>query len=180
MPTGTHVRRRFEPPKRYHLKQKRRWPWIIVTIFVTLLISVVVTRSQEQPQQQTVGTASTPGPPSPPTTVAPVTLPPATEEPSPGETVSQTNAREKAADYLAYSSFSRTGLIDQLEFEGFIEADAVYAVDALDVDWNEQAAEKAADYLDHSSFSRTGLIDQLEFEGFTPAQAEYGVGTTGL
>jgi len=90
------------------------------------------------------------------------------------------NARRKAADYLDYSAFSRTGLIDQLQFEGFSASDATYGVDSLKVDWNEQAAKKAAEYLDYSAFSRSGLIDQLLFEGFTPAQAEYGVSTTGL
>ena len=105
---------------------------------------------------------------------------PAAPEPVAGETVSQKNPRQKAADYLDYSSFSHSGLIDQLVFEGFTQADAAYGVDALKVDWNEQAAKKAADYLDYSSFSHSGLIDQLVFEGFTQAEAEYGVGTTGL
>jgi hypothetical protein len=51
----------------------------------------------------------------------------------------------------------------------------VEGVNAVSVNWNEQAAKKAADYLDVSAFSRSGLIDQLEFEGFTTAQAQYGV-----
>ena len=67
-----------------------------------------------------------------------------------------------------------------MKFEGFPDADAIYGVDALNVDWNAQAAQKAASYLKYSSFSRSGLIDQLLFEGFTPEQAEYGVSTTGL
>lgn len=115
-----------------------------------------------------------------PTTTTTAPPPPTTVDPFAGETVSQRNARQKGADYLDYSAFSRTGLIDQLKYEGFTQADAAYAVDALHVDWNEQAAKKAADYLDYSSFSRSGLIEQLVYEGFTQAQAEYGVGTTGL
>ena len=91
------------------------------------------------------------------------------------ESVGERNARETAADYLEYSAFSRNGLIGQLEFEGFTPAQAEYGVDAVDTDWNEQAALSAADYLEYSAFSRNGLIGQLEFEGFTPAQAEYGV-----
>ena len=87
---------------------------------------------------------------------------------------------DKAADYLDFMSFSRSGLIKQLEYEGFTQEDATYGADALNVDWNEQAAKKAADYLDFTSFSRSGLIKQLEYEGFTQAQAEYGVSTTGL
>lgn len=100
--------------------------------------------------------------------------------PPPTETVSQENARQKAADYLDYSSFSQSGLIEQLEYEGFTQADAAYGVVALNVDWNEQAAKQAAEYLDYSSFSRSGLIEQLVYEGFTQGQAEYGVSTTGL
>jgi TM2 domain-containing membrane protein YozV len=95
-------------------------------------------------------------------------------------TMSQQNARDKAADYLEYSAFSRTGLIKQLAFEKYSAADATWAVDHMTVDWNEQAAKKAKDYLEYSSFSRAGLKDQLAYEGYTPAQAEYGVSKTGL
>ena len=75
---------------------------------------------------------------------------------------------------MDYTSFSRQGLIDQLLFENYSPEAAQYAVDAVDTDWNEQAAEKAQEYLDYTSFSRQGLVDQLIFEGFTPEQAEYG------
>ena len=95
-------------------------------------------------------------------------------------TVSQQNALRKAADYLEYTAFSRTGLIGQLEYEEFSTADATWAVDRVTVNWNEQAAKKAKDYLEYTAFSRTGLIDQLIYEGYTPAQAEYGVSKTGL
>ncbi len=95
------------------------------------------------------------------------------------ETMGQKNARKKAESYLRFSAFSRVGLIEQLEFEGFTTEDAEYAVDVIDVDWNEQAAKKAESYLDFSSFSRDGLIDQLEFEGFTYEQAVYGVESVG-
>ncbi len=91
------------------------------------------------------------------------------------ESSGETNAREKGESYLRYTAFSREGLIDQLEYEGFTTAEATYAVDAITVDWNEQAALKAASYLDHQSFSRSGLQEQLEYEGFTPAQAAHGV-----
>jgi Host cell surface-exposed lipoprotein len=94
---------------------------------------------------------------------------------SSGLSSGQENARQQAESYLDYSAFSRKGLIEQLEFEGYSTADATYAVDNVTVDWNEQAALKAKDYLDYSSFSRSGLIEQLIFEGFTRAQAEYGV-----
>ena len=89
-------------------------------------------------------------------------------------TPSEDRAYAKAQDYLDMTAFSASGLIDQLEFEGFSTADAVDAVSKHTVDWNEQAAKKAADYLDMTSFSQSGLVEQLEFEGFTPAQAQYG------
>ncbi|GAA4606163.1 hypothetical protein GCM10023107_75020 [Actinoplanes octamycinicus] len=113
----------------------------------------------------------------------PTTEPAATEavaEPTKELTVAQQNAVEKAADYLSYSSFSRSGLIKQLKFEGFSTKDATFGVDAQKADWNEQAAKKAAEYLDFSSFSRSGLIKQLKFEGFTTKQANYGVKKVGL
>ena len=95
-------------------------------------------------------------------------------------TVSQQNAVRSAGDYLEYTAFSRTGLIEQLEYEGFSNEDAVWGVDGVTVDWNEQAAKSAKDYLEYTSFSRSGLVEQLVYEGFTPAQAEYGVSKTGL
>ena len=89
-------------------------------------------------------------------------------------TVSQINADLKAKSYLRYSSFSRSGLISQLEFEGFSTADAIYGTDKQNANWSEQSALKAKSYLRTSAFSRSGLISQLEFEGFSTADAIYG------
>jgi hypothetical protein len=94
---------------------------------------------------------------------------------APSESSGQENARESAESYLSTQAFSRSGLIHQLKYEGYSTADATYAVDAITVDWNEQAALSARSYLDTQSFSRAGLQHQLEYEGFTPAQAAYGV-----
>ncbi|MFV8301017.1 Ltp family lipoprotein [Mycolicibacterium fortuitum] len=98
----------------------------------------------------------------------------------PVSTASQRNAVRSAKGYLDYSAFSRQGLIEQLEYEGFSAADATFAVDSIAVDWNVQAAKAAKAYLDYSGFSRSGLIDQLEYEGYTPAQAAYGATAAGL
>ena len=103
-----------------------------------------------------------------------------TAEPTRELTVSQENATAKAADYLSYSSFSRSALIKQLKFEGFSVKDATFGVNAQKADWNEQAAKKAAEYLEAGSFSRSGLIRQLKFEGFTTRQATHGVKKVGL
>lgn len=98
----------------------------------------------------------------------------------PSESAGQQNAREKAAEYLSNGAFSRSGLIDQLKYEGFSTADATYGTDAQNADWNAEAASKAKEYLSNEAFSHSGLVDQLEYEGFTPSQAEYGVATAGL
>lgn len=95
-------------------------------------------------------------------------------------TKAQENAVKKAKAYLNTMAFSRSGLIKQLEFEGFTNEEAVYGVDNVSVDWNEQAVKKAKAYLDTMAFSRSGLIKQLEFEGFTHEQAVYGVEQNGL
>lgn len=95
-------------------------------------------------------------------------------------TPGQKNAVRAAEQYLDYSSFSREGLIDQLEFEEYSVADATFAVDFVAPDWNEQAAKSAETYLDYTAFSRQSLIDQLVFEGFTVEQAQYGVDSAGI
>ena len=90
-------------------------------------------------------------------------------------TVSQRNAAAKGSSYLRTSAFSRSGLISQLEFEGFSLEDATFGADAQKADWKAQAVKKAASYLKTSAFSRTGLISQMEFEGFSDAEAVHGV-----
>ena len=84
------------------------------------------------------------------------------------------SALQMAHDYLRSSAFSRTGLIEQLEYEGFSEGDATYAVDNCGADWKAQAALMAKQYRKSSVFSHNGLVGQLEYEGFTHEQAEYG------
>lgn len=100
-------------------------------------------------------------------------------DPEPRATVGERNAQNKALDYLSFSAFSHSGLIEQLEYEGFTHEEAVYGADNSGADWNEQASLKAQEYMDSSSFSRDGLIEQLEYEGFTRQQAEHGVQAVG-
>jgi hypothetical protein len=90
------------------------------------------------------------------------------------ETLGQENARKSAKNYLDYTAFSRSGLIKQLEYEGYSTEEATYGVDALNTDWNDQAVKSAKNYLDYTAFSRSGLIEQLEYEGFTTEEATYG------
>ena len=103
-----------------------------------------------------------------------------TDSSSDNPTLSQQNALDAASTYLNISSFSYTGLIQQLEsYDQYSEEDATYAADHCGANWNEQAAKSAQSYLDISNFSRDGLIQQLKFVGFTDDQAEYGVSAVG-
>ena len=94
-------------------------------------------------------------------------------------TTGEINALASALLYLQVSSFSYSGLIDQLEYEGYTEQEAKYGADYCGADWNEQAAKSAKSYLDILPFSRSELIEQLEYEGFTHDQAVYGVEQNG-
>jgi uncharacterized lipoprotein YddW (UPF0748 family) len=138
---------------------------------VVIGVGCGTTTESEQPPAATTTPADEPTTASTP---APV------EEEAPDESVAQENAREAAESYLDTQAFSRKGLIEQLEYEGYSTKDATYAVGAIAVDWKEQAAKSAASYLDTQAFSRSGLIEQLEYEGFTHRQAVYGVNQTGL
>lgn len=100
--------------------------------------------------------------------------------PATGETVSQKNAVKKAKSYLNYTGFSRDGLVAQLEYDQFSNADAVYGADNAGGNWMEEAAQKAKAYMEYSAFSRGSLIEQLKYDKFTQEQAEYGANSVGL
>ena len=91
------------------------------------------------------------------------------------------SAVDTAKSYLNSLYFSREGLIEQLEYEGFSNSEATAAVDSLIVDWNQQAAGCARNYLrTFPDWSRSEMIDQLEYEGFSYSQAAYGADAVGL
>lgn len=168
-----------------HCRKKQGKSGCLIIIIVVLILMVIGamgggddTQSDEnnvdnQPQQtQTVDTEKNDA-----DTSNEQSSPPSTQEDT--LTLGQKNALSMAKRYLDYTAFSYSGLIEQLEYEGYSTEEATYAVDNCGADWNEQAALKAQDYLDYASFSRSGLIDQLLFEGFTSEQAEYGVTAVG-
>lgn len=107
---------------------------------------------------------------------------------APKYTVAQENAIESARSYLAMGSgFSRAGLIEQLSStsgDGFTRRLAVFAVNHIKVNWNQQAVLSAKAYLSEGTgFSRASLIDQLHAsagDGFTLAQATYAANHVGL
>lgn len=96
-------------------------------------------------------------------------------ETEPELSLNQKNAIRKAESYLKIMAFSRSGLIEQLEYEGFTSEEAIFAVDNIIVDWNEQAYLKAENYLSTFAFSKDGLIEQLEYEKFTKEQISYAI-----
>lgn len=102
-----------------------------------------------------------------------------TLEEKPVFSLAQQNAIGSAQDYLAFTGFSRTGLIGQLEYEGFTTEEATFGVDNAGADWNAEAAEAAEQYLEYSAFSRQGLYDQLAYEGYLPAEIEFGLAAVG-
>lgn len=90
------------------------------------------------------------------------------------------NALSAACDYLKYMPMSYSSLIEELEFEGYSNEEAVYAADNCGADWDEQAVKCAEDYADIMEGSRSNLIEQLEYEGFTSEQAEYAADAIGF
>jgi Host cell surface-exposed lipoprotein len=136
-------------------------------------------------------TTAAPAATAPASTAAPATTaPPTTATPTttkPKLTLSQQNAIAAAQQYLGEGTgFSQAGLIAQLDSpdgDGYSVADATFAVDSLNVDWNAQAVDAAKGYLQTSSFSCTDLVQQLDSPDgsqFTPAQAEYAAKAVGL
>ncbi|EOM77723.1 hypothetical protein DW322_00590 [Rhodococcus rhodnii] len=183
-------------------KKRKKWPWVVGAIALVLAFGAAFGEADTDTAGTATAAPSNeaavvPAPPAPAAPVAPVApvapaeaavdaapavdavLPVTTAASAPAPTepqvsAGQRNALRSAEQYLQFTAFSRSGLIDQLAFEGFSTEDATYAADTVTVDWNEQAARSAEQYLDFTSFSRSGLVDQLVFEGFTAAQAEYG------
>lgn len=102
-----------------------------------------------------------------------------TLEEKPVFTLAQQNAIGSAKNYLSLMGFSRTGLIGQLEFEGFSTDEATFGVDNAGADWNAEAAQSAEQYLAVSTFSRQGLYDQLAFEGFQASEIDFGLAAVG-
>lgn len=163
---------------------KRKWFIALAAVFALGAISSAMGGGEDAPATADQAAVEQPSAPAPEAPADPAPAPEAAAPEAPAMTVSQENAVEKAESYLDLTGFSRSGLIDQLEFEGFTTEDATFAVEYLEstgaVDWNAEAVEKAESYMDLTAFSRSGLIEQLEFEGFTTEQANYAADQVGL
>lgn len=112
---------------------------------------------------------------TPKPTAKPTAKPTPKATPEDTTTAGEKNALRAAKNYLDFTAFSYSGLIKQLEYEGYSNDEAVYAADNCGANWNQQALKSAKNYLDYMPFSYSGLIKQLEYEGFTTKQATYGV-----
>ena len=152
----------------------RRHPWIlgvagIITVVLVLSSLPEGNKQENSPAefnnqtQQGTGFSSLSGEPTSDGTI------------EDSATIGERNALSQAKSYLEYSSFSASGLIEQLEYEGYTTEEAQYAVANCNADWNEQALNKALSYLEFSSFSYSGLHEQLTYEGFLPAEVQYAV-----
>ena len=95
-------------------------------------------------------------------------------------TKAQENCKRSAVEYLEIAAFSKQGLIEQLVFEGYSEADATSVVNNLNVDWSSQAYYCAVEYDNLFPMSRQEMIEQLSYEGFTNEEAIYAVDNLGL
>ena len=98
-------------------------------------------------------------------------------------TGAQQQAVDAAEDYLSEGQgFSDQGLLGQLTSSagsGFEQADAEFAINDLNPNWDAQAVDAASGYLSEGQgFSEQGLVQQLTSSagsGFTEAQAEYAI-----
>jgi hypothetical protein len=101
-------------------------------------------------------------------------------------TAPEKNAIRAARSYLSISAFSKLGLIQQLSSSagsGYPHKVAVYAVDSLHENWDNEAVKAAKSYLKISAFSCSGMIQQLSSSAgaqFTVRQAEYGAKKAGV
>lgn len=83
-------------------------------------------------------------------------------------------ASSRARQYLGVQNFSRSGLISQLEYDGYSEADATAAADALNLDWTDQARQRAAYFAGTQQWTRDQMVSQLEYEGWSADDAAAG------
>ena len=86
------------------------------------------------------------------------------------------NCYDQAMSYLDFMAFSRNGLIQQLQHDGYTDQAISNALDLLEkyyVSWDTEAVKKAQEYMETFSFSQQRLYEQLIHDGFTEEQANY-------
>ena len=140
-------------------------------VAVLLLVSGCSTTNTPEPIEDTVETTSV-------EVVEPTTTPEPTEDAVPSEFLA---AVAKAQLYVESMPFSEKGLYDQLTAEmgeQFSPEAANYAINMIEVNWNEEALEAAMIYLEDLHMSPDAIHEQLVHPNgnqFTNEQADYAV-----
>ena len=71
---------------------------------------------------------------------------------------------------------SQTELLQMLSVENIDSEDAKFALEYLNIDWNQEARKKAKEYCKHKiGFSKEKLKAQLLFDHFTEEEADFAV-----
>lgn len=86
------------------------------------------------------------------------------------------NALAMAKRYMDPLGFSKLGLYYQLSSQygsGFNEDAAKYAINHIDINWNESALARANKYAQTAYMSKKFIYKQLIFEKFTDKEAKY-------
>ena len=88
----------------------------------------------------------------------------------------QVRAIQTAEGYLDTMPLSQTELLQMLAVEDINLEDAEFAIEYLDIDWNQEARKKAKEYCKHKiGFSKVKLKAQLLFDHFTEEEADFAV-----
>ena len=88
----------------------------------------------------------------------------------------QLQAIQTAKDYLDTMHLSQTELLQMLTVENIDLEDAKFAIEYLNIDWNQEARKKAKEYCKHKiGFSKEKLKAQLLFDRFTEEEADFAV-----
>ncbi len=88
----------------------------------------------------------------------------------------QVQAIQTAKDYLDTMHLSQTELLQMLSVENIDSEDAKFALEYLNIDWNQEARKKAKEYCKHKiGFSKEKLKAQLLFDHFTEEEADFAV-----
>ena len=88
----------------------------------------------------------------------------------------QVQAIQTAKDYLDTMPLSQTELLQMLTVESINLEDAKFALEYLDIDWNQEARKKAKEYCKHKiGFSKVKLKAQLLFDHFTEEEADFAL-----
>jgi hypothetical protein len=149
---------------------------VVASILVTAGIGALIDRAEDEPIAAISETADEEAPTAS-STPADEASPTPTSSADPDVPADYAAALEDAEVYAVSLGGSKAGTYAGLISTGASPEAAQYAVDTIDVDWQENAAKKAAQYLDGGMPLET-IHDQLTSEygeAFTVAEADYAM-----